>query len=394
MRALRPTAVHLGLDPLGSVVGHLVHRAMLAAVRAWFAEAAALVARADGTVLRGLWRALSATTAPVLDGAAFHGELSVMATLAATAALPLLAAAAIYAVVRQEPGALVRTVAVRLPLALLFTSMAVELVSLGLAATDQASASLLAGAGRPLHVLFGRLVGLFGGADPLSLAPDVIFLLLAGVLGAAVWLELAVRAAAVAVATLFLPLALVGSTFPATAHWGRRLAETITALVLSKLVIVAVLALAVSALGGDSGGLSALVEGVTLLGLAAVAPFALARLVPMVEAGAVEHLSGAGRQVVSRAATAASSGLAWLPAGGVEAAEGLGRAIAGHTAAGTGSAAVPVASWSSPAGGGSPGAADLPLRANPPGAGHPLRSTPPGGAGGDEPGAGSAGGQP
>ena len=67
------------------------------------------------------------------------------------------------------------------------------------------------------------------------------------------WVELAVRSAAVAAATLFLPLALAGLAWPATTHWARRLGETLAALVLMKLVIAGVLSLAATAIGSHSG---------------------------------------------------------------------------------------------------------------------------------------------
>ena len=53
-----------------------------------------------------------------------------------------------------------------------------------------------------------------------------------------VWVELLIRAAAVYVAVLFLPLALASLAWPAIAHWCRRLVDTLVALVLGKFVIV------------------------------------------------------------------------------------------------------------------------------------------------------------
>jgi hypothetical protein len=124
------------------------------------------------------------------------------------------------------------------------------------------------------------------------------------------WLELAVRAAAVSVAVLFLPLALAAMVWPAVSHWCRRLADTLVALILSKLVIAAVLALAVGALagglgvgtsGGNDGGFSAVVTGIALLGIATVSPFTLLRLIPAMEAGAAAHLESSRRQLISAA---------------------------------------------------------------------------------------------
>ena len=115
------------------------------------------------------------------------------------------------------------------------------------------------------------------------------------------WLELVVRSAAIVVATLFLPLALAGVVWQESARWARRLAETLAALVLSKLVVVAVLVLAARTVA-DGSGLDGLVQAAALLVLATLSPFSLLRLMPMVEAGAVGHLEGLGRRAAGRTA--------------------------------------------------------------------------------------------
>jgi hypothetical protein len=114
------------------------------------------------------------------------------------------------------------------------------------------------------------------------------------------WLELLVRAAAVYVAVLFLPLALATLVWPSVSHWCRRLVETLAALILSKFVIVATLSLAASAVSsgtagsGEAGsGFASVLAGGALLVLSTFVPFAILRLIPMVEAGAVGHLEGA-----------------------------------------------------------------------------------------------------
>ena len=144
---------------------------------------------------------------------------------------------------------------VRLPLALLFTGVSVQLVALGLTATDQASALLDRSRRRPRGKLLTGLVSALGQPSVLGLAAfaELLLVLSAGLVAFLLWLELAVRSAAIAAASLFLPLALVGLAWPATAHWARRLGETLAALVLSKLVIAAVLALAAGLLVGSSG---------------------------------------------------------------------------------------------------------------------------------------------
>lgn len=294
-------------------LGNLAHQVSADAVQLWFGGLVNFVARLDRDTLARLWQAVSASTAPVLSGGGFGRELQTMAVLAAEVMLPLLLVAVIQAIVRQDAGGLLRTAFVRVPLALLFTAVAAEIVSFGLRATDEACASLLRSSGRPLYALITHLQSVLGSGAGGGLAASFLFLLIAGALALIVWLELAVRSAAVAVAVLFLPLALAGSALPATAHWARRLGETLTALVLSKLAIVAVLTLAVSVLGRH-GGAAAITEGVTLLALAAVAPLALAKVLPMVEAGAIGHLEGLGRRSVQQAVVMAGGPEAWIGA--------------------------------------------------------------------------------
>lgn len=302
-----PAAHHLSILPTS-----LLNEIAAKAVGLWFDEVTAFVARVDQATLGHMWSAVSETTRPVLAGSAWRAELATMSVIGAAVALPLVCAAVIQAVVRQDLGGLVRTALVRLPLALLFSTVAAQLVTLGLRATDQACLSLLHAAGSPLSSLEGRMATALAATGPGLLGANFIFLVLAGLMALVVWLELAVRSAAVAAATLFLPLALAGSAFPATAHWARRLAETLAALVLSKLAIVAVLTLAAGSLGSVKAGIAGLLEGITLLGLAAVAPLALARMLPMIEAGAIAHLDGLGRHSVSRAARVAGGTWAWM----------------------------------------------------------------------------------
>ena len=328
------------------------------------------VATGAASLVGALGAALSASTEPVLTGRAFRNEFAVMAVLSAAVALPLLAAGAIQAIARQEPGPLLRSTLMRLPLALLFTGVSVQLVALGLAATDQASAMMLDAAGDPTHrLLLGLVAGLSrGGGLGLAAFGGFMVVLAAAIVSFVLWLELAVRSAAIAAASLFLPLALAGLAWPATAHWARRLGETLAALVLSKLVIAAVLALAAGLLGSSSG-LAGVVEGIALLAIAGFAPFALLKLVPAIEAGATAHFEGLGRRSV-HAAERLGSGVAKWEIAGVEemgsfAGAALGGSSAGGSPGGAGSPGSPGGAGSrSPGGAGSPG--------SPGGAGSPV----------------------
>jgi hypothetical protein len=276
---------------------------------------------ADGALwlLNGVGTLLDNTTSLDLGAGWFQAHETTMAALAAAVVLPMLCCAAIQAIVRQSPSMLVRTVLVNLPLALLLSGVAVELVRLGLAVTDVLCAQVMAGAGVDTHNLFEPFGTALAASSIDGLGVPAFIVFATGSLVAAValvlWLELVVRAAAVAAATLFLPLALAALVWPAVSHWCRRLADTLAALVLSKLVVVAVLSLAASAMAGglglgapNSGGFTSVITGVALLALASLAPFTLLRLVPAVEAGAVSHLEGARHRLVGAARQATQPG--------------------------------------------------------------------------------------
>jgi hypothetical protein len=251
---------------------------------------------ASGTIwlLTEAWHFMSVTTEPVLTGSAFGAEYHVMILIGLGTVAPLLGLAVIQAIARQDASGLLRTVLLRLPMALLLTGVVIELVSVGLRFTDQASVALLSTGGDPAARAFARIEAALGPASPGGFGfGELLLVLVVAIVGFVLWVELAVRSAAVAVATLFLPLALAGLVWPATSHWARRLGETLAGLVLMKLVMAAVLALAGGALAAGAGGIASIVEGLALLALATFSPFVLFRLIPIVESGAVAHLEGA-----------------------------------------------------------------------------------------------------
>lgn len=285
------TVTGAGTGILGAGAG-----AVLSAMAGWVVTGA-------GWLLNQIGGAMAATTRVDVTAGWFVAHYKAMAAIAMVVALPMLLVAAIQSVYRQSPSVLARSALVHLPLAALLTGVAVQLVHLSLAATDALSSTVAAGAGagldRALTRLATTLVALAAGG-PYSVPLFVVVLgaLLVALGALALWLELLVRAGAVYVAVMFLPLALASLVWPAVGHWCRRLVDTLAALILSKFVIVAVLSLAVGGIGAGTGsGFSAVLEGGALLLLAAFTPFVLLRLVPAVEAGALHQLEGARHRV-------------------------------------------------------------------------------------------------
>ena len=282
------------------------------AIRALLSLATHSVASAAAWLLDQLGGLMSATTEVPLDTRWFSQHYAVMAAIAATVALPLVCCTAIQAVIRQDASVMTRAVLVNLPLSLIFTGAAVELVSIALKVTDDLSNLVLANTGADAANVLAPLAGALAAGTIMGVVPGLVafigcLMVVLATLG--LWFELAIRAAAVSAAVLFLPVAMAGMAWPSLSHWPKRLAETLTALIVSKVVIAGVLSLAAAAVtsaltqGGGAGGFAAIVTGVALLIVATICPFTLLRLVPATEAGAAAQLEAVRHGVREAART-------------------------------------------------------------------------------------------
>jgi hypothetical protein len=339
----------------------------------WVAEGASWLLTQIGAVIGD-------TTSIDLGASWFGAHYGTMAGLAGVVIVPLLLLGIIQSVYRQNLSSLLRSVLVNVPLAILLTAVAVKLVQLGISVTDAMSTAVAHGAGLDTGHFMASVVADLSptSATGQPSTPGFVLFLgsLAVVVGAVlVWIELLIRAAAVYVAVLFLPLALASLAWPAIAHWSRRLVDTLVALILGKFVIVSVLSLAAGALAGGTGstpsgttpdsgsggGFTAVLGGAALLLLSACAPWALFRLLPFVEAGAVGHLEGLSHRA-RQTATVPVRGLAQtamrMTATGAFASRGA--AMAGGALGGSmaGGAAARAAGGSSGSGSGSGGGGD------------------------------------
>jgi hypothetical protein len=225
---------------------------------------------------------------------------------------PLLFAATIGAIFRQDMRRLARAWGVCLPISMIAGYAVVQLTATGLSITDAISSAIqyqvMPGLGT---VLVNAIdLGIAASLTDGMLSAVISLLIIAGCL--AIWLELLLRSAAIELAVFFMPLALAGLVWPATAHWAKRLAHVLTALLLTKPVIVGALCLGAGAVE-DVNDPSAAVGGLAILLIAAFAPFALFKLVPIVEVAAISHLEGLSRRpfrAVEQGAQRVMSGVA------------------------------------------------------------------------------------
>lgn len=336
-------------DVVGGVIGlpgTVAGQAADAAIGAF----ARWIASGITDVLRTVADAVFSSTEVNLFGEGESGHLwfldhyDTMATLALAVFAPMLLLAVLQAVITQSWSVLVRAVT-HLPVAALGTAAAVTLVQALLDITDSFSSTLLAGTQADTE---NFLSGVFEALTPTGGGGVVFGALFVGLFLAfatfVVWVELIVREAAIYLAVLFLPLGFAAYIWPALSAWLRRLVEVIVALILSKLVIAAALGLAASALANQEG-FAALVAGAGMFLLAAFAPFALFRLIPIGEMAVMGALEGQGRKAV-RAGTPHLSTAYYI--------QGMRNRFRGSSRGGRGQGGGPVVGGM-PSGGGGPG---------------------------------------
>jgi hypothetical protein len=255
--------------------------AVMGGLAAWVGQGAAWLVGQIG-------HQIDRSTRPAVDSAWFKDRYAGIRGLAIALSALFLLLAVLQAVFRQDLAGLLRAVLIALPLSMLLMFAALALVQSGLVLTDWMTATVLGTVDKDAGKAFGDLAKLLVpvAATPNPLPSFVLFLsaVVTALLTLMVWLELVLREAAIYVAVAFLPLTFAAMVWERTAHWSRRLAEWLAALILAKFTIGCAFAVAVAALAnarGGSGGLSAILAGSAILLVAAATPWALLSLIPI-----------------------------------------------------------------------------------------------------------------
>jgi hypothetical protein len=308
----------------------------------------AAVASAGQFFLERIGALVTTTTSPnVVSPGWFTSQYRVMLALAVVIALPILLVSVAQSIVRADGMQAIRSAFVYLPIAAILSAVGPAMAQILIDVSDWMSAALsnnasadaqkfMADAGSSLAAL---------GAGTLNPAAPVFGVLLGAlivVLGAlSIWLELLLRAAAIYISVLFLPLALAAMIWPAGWRWCRRLIEFLIAIIFAKVFIVAIVNLAAAGLA--RGGLGDKFEGVlaggALLLMAAFTPIALLKLIPLAEAAVVTagHQRAALRQATAGATALTTSSSV------------VSSMIQTRFRSGAAAAAAPAAGWAAPA---------------------------------------------
>jgi hypothetical protein len=279
-------------DGLGSwLVGGAI-KGMLSTITSWVDDGAAQALRLTGSML-------SSTSNPGLLSPWFSTTYWRVAALSALLTVPFLFAAAVHALVRSDLALLGRAAFGYLPLAMVGITIAAPVTTLLLSATDEMCAIVASAAGNDDGAALFRAAEALAGITAVTGDPLLGFFigLLAVAATIGLWIELLIRAAAVDVIVLMLPLFFAAMVWPARRVWAIRAIETLISLVLSKFAVVAVFTLGGAAFGGSTSGVSSALVGATLILLAVLSPWALLRLLPLheVAAAAAGGLSQAPR---------------------------------------------------------------------------------------------------
>jgi hypothetical protein len=335
-----------------------------------FRQATAWVADGAGWLVSRVGALIDSTTTPRLQSRWFSGQYQQMGLLATALALPLLFLAVIQTALSRNPAVITRALAA-VPTAFVLTGAAVAIVAALLGITDWACQVISGQAGshsreffRDVGTAFSKLTESGGAAGA---APALFVALLASMFAAlaalAVWVELLIRSAGIYVCVLFFPIVLVARIWPKLETWAARLAEGLTALILAKFVIVAVLSVAAGAMADSraSEGFNGVLAAGALLVFAAFAPLVLFRLVQLSELQVHARAGTAGtaaRGTQTTMSAAQAAGIAMdrqTTGGGLRAAGAADMARATSAAGGSRS---PASAGGAPTGpGGQPGAA-------------------------------------
>ncbi len=162
---------------------------------------------------------------------------------------------------------------------MLAIAIAAPVTMMLLAASDEMSALIAAAGGGADTTSWTKIAAGAGAVSLLSHSAFAIMFIALLTIAATItlWVELLIRAAAVYVVVLMLPLFFAALVWPARRIWAIRAIELLVALILSKFAIVAVLSLGGAALAHASfPSATWMLEGATLVILAAFSPVGVA----------------------------------------------------------------------------------------------------------------------
>lgn len=288
-------------DAVSGAAGDVAAAAAQKTFEFFMSRFAEMLADAAKKVTDELLHFLDASSSVNLDSGFFAGPRvhDMMAVIGATAGVMLLLfllLAIIQGLMANDVGGMLRAAAVEVPVSVIAMAALLTVTGLLLGITDALSGAVLATAPESMARFF----------EGFTKGPQILALGFVGFLGVfifilsaiLVWIELLVRAALIYLLLAMAPLALAARVWPQLRGAWHRLAHLGIALILSKFVVALAFGLGAAALGGggpkpgdlgNQAGLSlqGVVVGVTLMSMAAFAPFLVLKIIPIFEAALI-----------------------------------------------------------------------------------------------------------
>lgn len=354
------------IDGVGGLIGGAAEAAGEAVLDLVIKFTFGLIADAVASITGSIVSAMDSTTAVDLNGGFFPALTPIRQTvlgMSMALVLALFLVSIIRSLAAGEPGAIIRSALVDVPLAMFLMVMSVTVAWILIRIVDEASLAVTGDVGAAMGEFTASLVLVeaLTGAGLLGIIFGLLF-----VVGAIlVWLQLLVRAALIYILIVLAPLGFATRAHPGTRQIARRTVEMGIALILSKFGVAVAFGVGATAIEssngvveGDGVDLTGMMAGVAVMLMAAFMPWLIWKVFPMVEAATAA--AGVERSPVKAAVSAASLGVAAgigvsKLAGGGSMASASGGGGSGGGAGGGIPSSAPVASSGSAQGGGRPG---------------------------------------
>ena len=272
-----------------------------------FGPFVALFTDAVGWLVAQILPLIAVTTTPRLDGSWFRGIYTQITLVSAVVALLFLVVAAAVGGLRGDGRSLGRALGYAAVWGVV-SAAAPALVGFAAAAVDVACAGIAASVGKDAgKVLVGAAAS---SGNPLGIVLLGSVALIAGAL--LFFADMVARDAAIVLVTAFIPLGMAGLIWHGASGWARTLGRLLAVALLSKLILVAGVAVGLALLSNahlSGGGFGVTLAAAMVLLLVGLAPMALLKHAPggapAMGRSEVAHATG-GPQAVKAASTAAT----------------------------------------------------------------------------------------
>ncbi|MFL0502474.1 conjugal transfer protein TrbL [Kocuria rhizophila] len=269
--------------PIISSVCDTAGEAAASLVAAPFDWLASAMGAAAGWLFEAVWTVFDTTTLVDVTRPEYVAVYNILFGIAVFVMLIFFCLQLITGLIRRDPTALSRA-ALGLAKSVLGSFVVITLTALLLEIVDQLCIGIVQAAGETTESMGDKITLLAAGLVGINIAAPgvgaIITIFLAGLAIAAaaiVWLSLLVRKALLLVAIVLAPLAFSGASWDATKGWISKWAMFVIALIVSKLVLVAMFLVAITQVSapidGDLSSVADPIAGIVLMAMAAFAPY-------------------------------------------------------------------------------------------------------------------------